>query len=290
MHHGAGRIVVGCSGHFRGSVVILKAVSGILCQRKPVGVARTGERGTRLARDPSRRVFRGVSQGIVIRGRGRALDIGLAVPVHRVVAQRDRVGPPGLEDIASHCAKEVHPILPELGGRRGQNVIVVLLGDQGVAINNANLNTVYYAQPQTQYVAQPQVQYLASPVTTQVKYVPTYNTTQPPITYLPASVQGASAYNSVSTNKVKTNTGGYLNFDPNMQAASAYSCSGTQLIDGSYDPNGVTALSMNGSGSFLPSSVFQWFMLILLIFAIIIVARMIIKKRAANSANATPAH
>ncbi len=155
------------------------------------------------------------------------------------------------------------------------------LQKQGLAVNNSNLNTVYYAQPQTQYVAQP--------VINQVKYVPTY-TAQPTTTYLPASAQGASAYNSVSANKVKTSTGSYINFDPNMQAASAYGYNNGQVVGTEYDPNGVTALSMNGSGSFLPSSVFQWFMFVLLILAIIIVARMIIKKRAMNKMHQDPTH
>ena len=39
--------------------------------------------------------------------------------------------------------------------------------------------------------------------------------------------------------------------------------------------NGLTALSVAGSGGFMPSSVFQWFLIILLILAIIIVARML---------------
>jgi hypothetical protein len=39
--------------------------------------------------------------------------------------------------------------------------------------------------------------------------------------------------------------------------------------------NNLTALSVAGSGGFMPSSVFQWFLIILLILAIIIVARML---------------
>lgn len=39
--------------------------------------------------------------------------------------------------------------------------------------------------------------------------------------------------------------------------------------------NGLTALSFRGSGSFMPSSIWQWFIVILLILAIIIIARMI---------------
>ena len=50
--------------------------------------------------------------------------------------------------------------------------------------------------------------------------------------------------------------------------------------------NDLSALSINGSGSFMPSSVFQWFLTILLILAIIIIARMIIR----HSANHKDSH
>lgn len=39
--------------------------------------------------------------------------------------------------------------------------------------------------------------------------------------------------------------------------------------------NELTALSFRGSGSFMPSSIWQWFVVILLILAIILIARMI---------------
>ena len=38
--------------------------------------------------------------------------------------------------------------------------------------------------------------------------------------------------------------------------------------------NGLTALSIQGSGGFMPSSIWQWFLVILLILAIIVIARM----------------
>ena len=41
------------------------------------------------------------------------------------------------------------------------------------------------------------------------------------------------------------------------------------------DNNGLTALSVAGSGGFMPSSVFQWILVILFILAIIIIARML---------------
>jgi len=155
------------------------------------------------------------------------------------------------------------------------------LQKQALATNTAYSGATYTAQP---VLVQPTTTY--APQQQTVQYAPKQQ-----INYVPASAQGASAYNSVASKKVATNaTGQYVNYDPNMQAASAYGYSNGQTPVQAYDPNGVTALSMNGSGGFMPSSVFQWFMLILLILAIIIVARMIIRKRAANNAHAVPAH
>ncbi len=155
------------------------------------------------------------------------------------------------------------------------------LQKQALATNTVYTGATYNPQPvlvnntaSQNYVSQQK----------QIEYVPSQ-----PINYIPASAQGASAYNSVYTKKVNTTTGQYVNYDPNLQAASAYGYGNVQQV-GQVDPNGVTALSMNGSGSFMPSSVFQWFMFILLMLAIIIVARLIIRKRAANNAHAAPAH
>jgi len=54
--------------------------------------------------------------------------------------------------------------------------------------------------------------------------------------------------------------------------------------------NNLTALSLNGSGGFMPSSIWQWLLVIFLILVIIIIARVLGKKPAANSPHATPAH
>jgi hypothetical protein len=43
------------------------------------------------------------------------------------------------------------------------------------------------------------------------------------------------------------------------------------------DDNNLTALSFKGNGGFMPSSVWQWILVVLLILAIIILARMIAK-------------
>lgn len=171
-----------------------------------------------------------------------------------------------------------------------------LLQDQNIALQKQNLANIknsgstytssVYTQPaqQIQYVPQQQIQAVTQPLT---------------MNYVPASAQGASVLGSTSrtvyTNGVATNgTGQYVSYDANPQAASVYGYNGYNNVpvvaSTTYDPNGVTALSMNGSGGFLPTSVFQWFMFILLILAIVIVARIIIKKNALNNAHAVPAH
>jgi len=139
---------------------------------------------------------------------------------------------------------------------------------------------------------------LAQPATTQIQYVPqqtsTQYTTQPTISYVPAGTQGAAAYNATTKNTgVKDATGKYVSYDANNLGASAYGYNNgyTNATPVTNDPNGVAALSMNGSGGFMPSSVFQWFMIVLLILAIVIVARIIIKKRASqNTVHVAPTH
>jgi hypothetical protein len=52
--------------------------------------------------------------------------------------------------------------------------------------------------------------------------------------------------------------------------------------------NNLTALSVRGSGGFMPSSVWQWFLVILLILAIVIIARAM--TRGSHDAHAVHAH
>lgn len=52
----------------------------------------------------------------------------------------------------------------------------------------------------------------------------------------------------------------------------------------------LTALSINGSGGFMPSSFFQWFLVVLLILAIILVARKVANKPAQHGAQPAGAH
>lgn len=150
----------------------------------------------------------------------------------------------------------------------------------------------YYVQPSVQYIQQP-TQYVQQPQTQQVQYV------QQPVQYVnqAASVgnikyvpQTTKVVTVATTNKVNTPvvtttgaTGNHVNYDSNygnLMGASAYGAySGQQVVypaqQVSTGSNELTALSVKGSGSFLPSSVFQWFLVIILILAIIIIARMI---------------
>ena len=167
-----------------------------------------------------------------------------------------------------------------------------------------------YAQQQPYVYTQPQVQYIAQPAATQIQYVPQQQTVQyvqqqPAVKYVTTTnTQGASALNSVSTttptNKVvygntgyAGNTGNYIRYDGynNGMGASAYGGT-TQQVSSTpvVDSNGVTALSIKGSGSFMPSSVFQWIMLVLIILAIIVIARMIVRKSSNNDPHAVPTH
>ena len=171
--------------------------------------------------------------------------------------------------------------------------------------NNAYGSTQYQQQQQPYTYTQPQVQYVQQPA--QIKYVPV-ETIKYVNTGSTSNTQGASvvrsnsnttvARNTTTANRntgVTGNTGQYVNYDANSQGmmlASAYGAYNGQQVANSgvmYDNNGVTALSVKGSGGFMPSSVFQWFMLILIILAIVIVARMV-SKTYSHGAHGAPAH
>jgi hypothetical protein len=67
-----------------------------------------------------------------------------------------------------------------------------------------------------------------------------------------------------------------VNSNSNL-GASAYNSLGASAYN-SYEQNKgsqITALSLKGSGGFMPSSIWQWILVVLLILAIIVIARMI---------------
>lgn len=165
----------------------------------------------------------------------------------------------------------------------------ILQQNQQLALQKQlNSNQVYN---NTVTNTQPQIKYLNQPTTTQVQYIP-----QQAVQYVPqqnaqsvnGNTQGASAIRSnTTTGTPNTTSGQYINFDstnPNMLGASAYNgySTGSQAVRGNSGSD-LTALSINGSGSFLPSSVYQWIMFFLLVLAIVIIIRIIIRKTAANN-------
>lgn len=84
----------------------------------------------------------------------------------------------------------------------------------------------------------------------------------------PATIAKTSTTSTTKTSDTSdtsnTSTDSTNRVDNNGLGASAY--------------NGITALSLRGSGSFMPSSIWQWIFVIILILIIIIIARMFVKK------------
>lgn len=164
-------------------------------------------------------------------------------------------------------------------------------------LKNQTITTTTTTAQQPYLNTQSQVQYVAQPTASQIQYLPTQ-------TVNTGSSQGASAYNSLSsatsTNKVAygntgyvSNTGKYISYDNNNpMGASAYqyNTAGQIVTTPVVDSNGVAALSIKGSSSFMPSSVFQWIILILIVLAIIVIARTIAKKSQPNEPHAVPVH
>ena len=161
----------------------------------------------------------------------------------------------------------------------------ILQQEQQLALQKQLNSTQTYNNTVTN--TQPQIKYLNQPTTTQVQYIPQQSSTQYVNTN---STQGASVIKSSGTTS-NTNSGQYINFDnsnPNVLGASAYNGYSTRQVTTQQavaNSGELTALSINGSGSFLPSSIFQWIMFLLLVLAIVIVIRIIIKKTAANNSH-----
>jgi len=57
-----------------------------------------------------------------------------------------------------------------------------------------------------------------------------------------------------------------------------------------YNGNGITALSLRGSGGFMPSSIWQWIIVIILILAIIVISRIFIRKQTTVQESHTATH
>ena len=102
-----------------------------------------------------------------------------------------------------------------------------------------------------------------------------------PTTYdAPIVSQGATTYTYTTTPAVRNTT------TTNSNSTSSNSVNTNNdsrelkpvIIDnGPSNNNGLTALSLQGSGSFMPSSIWQWLLVIFLILVVIIISRMLSK-------------
>jgi hypothetical protein len=81
-------------------------------------------------------------------------------------------------------------------------------------------------------------------------------------------------YPTPSTTVTNTNTTPNTSINKNTTTDST---SGANNLGASAN-NGITALSLRGSGGFMPSSIWQWLLVIVLILAIIVISRVLIRK------------
>lgn len=86
-----------------------------------------------------------------------------------------------------------------------------------------------------------------------------------------AKLASASAFNSPTNNP-----NAYAGM--NTGASGFSNTSGSNGFSSTRSNNGLTALSLGGSGSFMPSSLWQWIIVILLILIIIVIIRIISRR------------
>lgn len=107
---------------------------------------------------------------------------------------------------------------------------------------------------------------VTTPVVAQPTKTVAQNTTKPTAstnTNKAVAVRNTNTANQGTVYGPTTNTG--------AMDQSVYPYGNTNVSNGSE----LTALSLNGSGSFMPSSVWQWFIVIFLILVIVIISRML---------------
>lgn len=111
---------------------------------------------------------------------------------------------------------------------------------------------------------------------TQVVYKPVY-ITQPATPTKTVATTTTTRNTVVSPRNTNANyNNGYVN-DANYQNQNGFNNQNVYPYDDE-GRNNLTALSLQGSGSFMPSSVWQWLIVIFLILVVIIIARMITRK------------
>jgi len=92
-------------------------------------------------------------------------------------------------------------------------------------------------------------------------------------------------YNTATATKVKTTatektTTDTSDSDKETSASVAKANADYTNNLGASAGNGITALSLRGSGGFMPSSIWQWIFVVILILVVVILARLITKKPA----------
>ncbi len=156
--------------------------------------------------------------------------------------------------------------------------------------NNTAYPQNYYQQQPTQYIPVSQATPTASTVQTEKPIINNYyyyqtapETTNKVITApnpipIPKVITNTVSDNNTNTNNTDTSNMNSANNNAynygNALGASAYNGYSSTNNNGS----DITALSIRGSGSFMPSSIWQWIMVIVLILIIIIIIRSFIHK------------
>lgn len=120
----------------------------------------------------------------------------------------------------------------------------------------------------------------------------TQTTTKPSSSVVNNYYYQSAPTKTTTTEKVVTNTNTGSNYRDTTNNGGEGYYNGLGASAAGYNiTNGVTALSLRGSGSFMPSSIWQWLLVIILILAIIVVSRMIYHRRmVAEEIHHGPAH
>lgn len=105
------------------------------------------------------------------------------------------------------------------------------------------------------------------PLTYDAPVVPQTSTTTYTAVSTPKKTVATTTTSSTTTKKSTTNTNSNTSKDSRELKPI--------VTEEEYNNNGLTALSLAGSGGFMPSSIWQWLLVIFLILVIIIIARML---------------
>jgi len=163
-------------------------------------------------------------------------------------------------------------------------------GNQGYSqsLNQVNPQNGYYQYGSGSYNPNTQSNQTGTPVVNNyyMQNAPvTSATTKTATTSAPAQKVATSnttaTKNTTSSDTSSNNTNGTSSSNSNGNGLGASAYNGA---------NGITALSLNGSGGFMPSSIWQWILVFLLILIIIVLSRMFVHKPSPADHVAHPAH